>query len=200
MTYTSNFDDFDPEAANFSGMCGIRYLLEMRGEVEIWRDSAGNITDSFYSFYQRFTKISGCMHNSVGYPIKSLDNDVYGPIITENLDDGSTVENISYRIRIFFDDFCGVCYNPGNVSIGGFTNISNTNDGSGDEAQQLIDLMKQWSDRLPPGETWPLGDTFGRRLLFQWTRLFNVNEDWAQVEDPCGSSIQSQCASTPPTP
>jgi len=196
MSEVTEFDQFTPTDYNYSGFCGITYWLQMRGEVEVWRDAAGKVTNTFYSFFHRFSKFSGCKHSAVGYALKFLDNDVYGPT-TETTDDGGTVEKTKLRIQLFFDDNCGICYNPGNVSIGTFTHIYNSSNGSGDDAQRLIALMKTWGGRLPSGSSFPIGDVFARRTLVEWYKLFGITDDWAKVTDPCGSTVQAECDSTP---
>ena len=193
---TKTVDAYSSDSLSANGLCGIQYSLDIFGTADREFDAAGKLTYEAYSFNHQFIKISGCHENTTpDFTFADLTNYSEGPKITKH-PDGTSTEKTTIGISIYFEDYCGICFNPNNTWIATFTELKSSAGNTGDEAKRLMAVLKIWSDGLPQGMT-ELSPPGMRRVLREWYRIFDVDSDAGfEIEDPCTMDKRNFCTTS----
>lgn len=178
------------------GNCGNIYTLELNGRANIYRNAAGAIVDSEYEFYEKFHKLTGCHYDFIpDFTAQDVRKFTSGPTISD-AGNGETVESTEINITVFFEDYCGVCYNPGSVASAYRIRSLNTSNNNAADAKRLFALLRRWGNvSVPEGLTIMPPDAL-RRLLEEYYKLFDVpTGSGLDIVNPCAD--RSACDLTP---
>jgi len=207
-------ENYDPGDLSTLGRCGTAEMVNMEGERKVYKNGLGDITDEFFSFDMRYTKTAGC-HQIIaangptskpgGYVINFP---LSRPEITDRGDDPTNggrltmeVQRISYDLML--KQFCGPCFNPGDLSIGTLSRSENSvNPLQASDAENYFRQLARFTNGQPEVSkdmSARPGIPELKRHLREWFDMFDILGTGVTdvPADPCSSGNRANCQLTP---
>ena len=203
-------ETFPPSALSGEGNCGVHDYVRISGK-QVIMIRGQNIESERFQYSLRYTRAQGChmVHTRegslpAGSPGRaSMTYSPYANPVTTDLGNGLIQREYYIWLNISLLDYCGICYNPENVTI---TNL--TESGTSQNPTQVTDAMSgfftlvELLERLPGKKG---GIRHGGRISIPEARRhvervstkFDLYQPLDIPADPCSSDIQSDCDLTP---
>lgn len=200
-------EELAPSALSGQGNCGISHTLSIFGQfIYIF---GGNLPEEkFYSFNLEYIRIEGCHESNfpgqeIGSPgVGYMTFLPYGDPTITDLGNGRKKASYIIHYDVNLDDYCGTCYNPGNIAIASLTQTANSvNASEVGEALDGFTKLVRILGGLEPGKDGRRGGRIsvpeGRRRLGDVWKLFDLDGQLSTPVpgNPC--NFRSHCDLTP---